>query len=854
MRDEEKAKEQLLEELKALHQQVVELEAAETERKQAEEALQQLKKAVETMQLGVTITDLDRKIIYTNPAEAQMHGYQPEELLGQDAAILGPSELRKPMALARIREMKTWVRESVNIRKDGSTFPVQLISDVVKNPAGDPFAVVTACEDITERKRAQEALQERERWFVATLKSIDDAVITADNEGLVTFMNPVAKVLTGWKHAEALGKDIVFKIIDKETPTPTETPAKEVLRDEIVINITDYPFLIARDGTEIPIEYSGAPIKDDKGNITGVILVLKDVTERKRAQEALRESEERHRIILESVPDPVVVYDMEGRITYFNPAFSRVFGYTLSESRGRDIDFVPVENLPEARLIFAKINRGETISGMETCRLTRDGKRVDVSISGAGFFDDHGGLQGSVMTFQDITERRKSEEDIKFLAYHDALTGLPNRKSFYMRLKDELVQSHSRRGERRRLGGHKWALLFLDLNKFKYINDTLGHDVGDELLKVMASRLQICMRKSDYIFRLGGDEFTIILTDLTDDTDVAKVVKKIRQEIARPCSIKDHELYVTVSIGISVYPEDGDNVETLVKNADMAMYAAKEEREGYRFFTEEMNRKALERMKMEGSLRNAIQRNQFVIYYQPLVDDKHQIIGMEALLRWHHPELGLINPSQFIPLAEETGAIVPIGKWVLYSACQQAREWHDMGHAGLYVAVNLSTRQFREPDLVETVEQVLEATGLPPDCLKLEVTESSIMDNPEQAIVTMKILRTKGIRFSIDDFGTGYSSLSYLKRFPIDTLKIDRSFVIDSIMDKDDQEIIKTIISMARNLNIDTVAEGVETKEQLDFLTQHGCHIIQGYYLGRPMPARKFEEALQMRDRGRDSK
>nr|ABD75787.1 sensory box/GGDEF family protein [uncultured bacterium] len=688
------------------------------ERKRAEKHLRQLKQAVETMQLGITITDLDRKIIYMNPAGAEMHGYQVEELLGQDVSMFVPPEHRKPLTLERIKEWKGLIRESVNIRKDGTTFLVWLMSEIVKNAKGEPFAIVTSCEDITERKQAEEAL---------------------------------------------------------------------------------------------------------------------------------RKSEERYRIVLESAPDPVVVYDTEGKVAYFNPAFSRVFGWTLDESIGRNIDFLPVENVPENKLIFEKINCGKTLSGIETYCLTKDGKKVGVNISGAGFFDNHDKLQGSIITLQDITERKKTEEEIKFLAYHDVLTGLLNRKSFYTRLEDELIRSYSYDGDRRRIKGHKWALFFLDVDRFKYVNDTLGHDVGDELLKVVAVRLKNCLRKSDYIFRLGGDEFTIILNDLTDDTDMAKVAQKIRKAIARPCRIKDHELYITVSIGISIYPDDGDDVETLVKNADIAMYAAKEENQGYRFFIEEMNRKTLERMMLENNLRNALQHDQLIIYYQPLVDSTNQIVGMEALLRWHHPELGLISPSQFIPLAEETGLIVPIGKWVLRCACQQARKWHEMGYTRFYVAVNLSVRQFREPDLVETIEQILEATDLPPDCLKLEVTESGIMEHPEQAIAKMKMLRAKGIHFSIDDFGTGYSSLSYLKRFPIDTLKIDRSFVIDSTTNKDDQEIIKTIIAMARNLGMDTVAEGVEAKEQQDFLIHHGCHMMQGYYFGRPMPAEKFEDMLQTR-------
>ncbi|MCP4400764.1 MAG: EAL domain-containing protein [bacterium] len=575
--------------------------------------------------------------------------------------------------------------------------------------------------------------------------------------------------------------------------------------------------------------------------------IAERTAELRQANEQLEEEKERHRIVLEAAPDPVVVYDMEGKVTYLNPAFSRVFGWTLSESIGRDIDFVPVEKLSETSLISTKLESGESILGIETCRLTRDGEKVAVSISGAGFFDNSAKLQGCVITLQDITGRKKTEQEIKFLAYHDLLTGLPNRKSFYMDLENELARSHSRNGEERRTSTYRRALLFLDLDKFKDVNDTLGHDAGDELLKLVAVRIQDCLRTSDHVFRLGGDEFTIILNDLTNDIDVAKVVTKLRETVARSYWIKGHELYLTVSIGISVYPDDGDNVETLVKNADMAMYAAKREQEGYRFFTEEINMKTLERMKLESSLRNALQQEQLTLFYQSLMDTNNCIVGIEALIRWQHPELGMLNPSRFIPLAEETGVITSIGHWVLHTACRQAKKWHDTGHTGIYVAINLSTRQFKEPDLLETVEQVLEVTGLPPGCLKLEVTESGVMEKPEQAIAKMKMLRAKGIHFSIDDFGTGYSSLSYLKRFQIDTLKIDRSFVVDSINNKDDREIIKTIIAMARNLGMDTVAEGVETKEQRDFLVRQGCHIMQGYYFGRPMPSEQFEEMLQTR-------
>ncbi|MCP4351481.1 MAG: EAL domain-containing protein [Desulfobacterales bacterium] len=568
--------------------------------------------------------------------------------------------------------------------------------------------------------------------------------------------------------------------------------------------------------------------------------LTREIEVRRFTEEALRESEEKHRIVLEAAPDPVAVYDIHGMVSYLNPAFTRVFGWTLRECVGRNTGFVPEEMLPETEIINNKISRSEPFSGIETYRLTKEGRKVYVSVSGAFFYDTDNQPMGRVLTFQDITDRRKTQDEITFIAYHDSLTGLPNRKSFYKCLEDKLHQSQ------RRVGDSNWALLFLDLDKFKYVNDTLGHDTGDELLKSVAVRLRDCLRKTDHIFRLGGDEFTIILENLFRGADVANVALKIRDSISRPFSIKGNELHSTVSIGISIYPNDGADVETLVKNADMAMYVAKEEDEGYRFFAEEMNRKAVERMKMGNSLRNALQHNQFVLHYQPLVDNMNKIAGMEALLRWDHPELGILTPEKFIPLAEETGTIVPIGEWVLESACSQAMEWHNMGYTWLYVTVNLSTRQFREKTVVDIIKKTLADTGLPPECLKLEVTESGIMENPEQAIAKMNLLRSRGIRFSIDDFGTGYSSLNYMKRFPIDTLKIDRSFVADSMTSQDDREIIRTIIAMANALNIKTVAEGVETREQIDFLRDHGCNIMQGYYFSQPMPAEKFEKMLQL--------
>ena len=589
-------------------------------------------------------------------------------------------------------------------------------------------------------------------------------------------------------------------------------------------------------------EYAGLDVRQ----LTLLTQAMWRLIQRKRAEKILRQSEEKHRVVLNAVPDPVAVYNLDRQISYFNPAFSKVFGWEFGEQISVLSDFVPEGKISEMRLLIEKIANGTSVSGLETSRLTKNGTLLDVSISGDGFFDGRGRLQGYVLTYQDISARKKNEEEIKYLAYHDVLTGLPNRKAFYERLEENLAQErYSYRDERRTAVRRKWALLFLDLDRFKYVNDTLGHDVGDELLKAVASRLRACLRKNDWIFRLGGDEFTVLINNLPTSIEVVKVIDKILKEIAAPYHIQEHELYVTVSIGISFYPDDGDKVEVLVKNADMAMYAAKEEGEAFHFFTEEMNRKGQERMQLENGLRQAILRNQFVLYYQPLVESSNGIVGMEALIRWQHPERGMIPPDLFIPLAEETRAIILIGEWVLQTACQQLKTWEDAGYKGLYMSVNVSTRQFRDPNFVTLVEQVLDSTAIDPNHLKLEITESSIMENSEEATLKMNALRTRGVHFSIDDFGTGYSSLSQLKHFPIDSLKIDRSFVLDSLESRDDQEIIKAILSMANNLHIETVAEGVETEEQKEFLSREGCQMMQGYYFSRPLAVREFEEELR---------
>jgi diguanylate cyclase (GGDEF)-like protein/PAS domain S-box-containing protein len=703
--------------------------------------------------------------------------------------------------------------------------------------------IVGMVRDITKRKAALSALKDSEQRFRALAHNAPDIIYTLDHRGMFTYINPAWQRILGHEPREVLGRAFI-EFVEPNEAQRYRNIFKRIRDGRQTLTDLDGR-LLSRNGKPRHFLLSGSPNLDSRGRVVGMVGLFKDITERNMALRLLQDSEKRHRTVLESAPDPVMVCNRKGEVTYINPAFTRVFGWALDDLFQDGAGFVPPDRERETRELMDQVIQGQTISGVETRRMAQDGQSVDVSLSGAAFLDADGLSLGAVLTLQDITERKRTQEQLRYVAYHDILTGLPNRKSFYEAIDQTMLEAHRLPQEHRH--GHKkiWALLFMDLDRFKTINDSLGHDVGDQILQQVAQRVRACLRKSDHIFRLGGDEFTVILNELSRDIDAARVADKILESVARPINWHGNELYLTASIGISVCPNDGNEVEAIVRNADMAMYAAKEESNCYHFFTQEMNAKAQARMRLETSLRKAVHNNELVLYYQPMVDSQHRIQGMEALLRWLHPEIGLIPPSQFIGVAEETGAIVPIGRWVLEEACRRAKAWQDQGHEDLYVAVNLSARQFKQPDLVDEVLTVLRKTGLTPRHLKLEVTESSVMDNPEDAIAKMERLHEHGIRFSIDDFGTGYSSLSHLKRFPVDTLKIDRSFVRESTENLGDQEIIRTILAMAASLKMYAVAEGVETREQRDFLCGEGCVIMQGFYFGAPVPEKDFEGLLR---------
>jgi diguanylate cyclase (GGDEF)-like protein/PAS domain S-box-containing protein len=609
--------------------------------------------------------------------------------------------------------------------------------------------------------------------------------------------------------------------------------------------------------------YLGTPLRKPDGEIIGVLAVIDDSPLQDNgairslfelfAREATGEVDRLHNeralslsaAVFHYTGEGILVCDAEKRVVTVNRAYTRITGFPEDEVRGRvPLIFQPERYEPS---VFASIWESVEREGYwqgEVFDRRRSGEVYTQWLSISRIDDENRGASRGrryVAVFSDISGLKQAQERLSFLAHHDPLTGLPNRTLMQQRV--QFALSRARRKETR------MALLFIDLDRFKVVNDTLGHAVGDELLKGAARRLVRSLREVDVIARLGGDEFIVLVEDIVDAKAAAVVAEKIQLLLSEPFLLQHQEVVTTSSIGISLYPADGHDLQTLLKNADMAMYQAKEVgRNGYQFFKAENNQRSLERLSLEAALRRAPERGELLLHYQPVVDVADgRVVGVEALVRWRHPDIGLVSPVQFVPLAEETGLIVNIGAWVLEEACRQTRLWHDKGHRDLTVAVNLSPRQFRQAGLQETVRNALWKSGLNPHFLELEITEGVLMQNVDEALRVLESFDEMGIHLLMDDFGTGYSSLSYLKRFPIHTLKIDRSFVSGLPGDADDAALAGTIVAMAHALKLDVIAEGVEKIEQLEFLREQRCERYQGFLFSAPKPADEIEKLLQKR-------
>jgi len=573
-----------------------------------------------------------------------------------------------------------------------------------------------------------------------------------------------------------------------------------------------------------------------KQNLTRLVPAVAralDVAATRRQQHKL---EHMKTLILENSLDLICTLDTQGCFLEVSAATQTVLGCEPAELMGTHIEkLVHPEALASFQREFQAVLQGRRMRDFE-CRFVRESGQTVYLTWSAVLSRDHDVI---VSVGRDVTERKQAEQRIRYLATHDGLTDLPNRNLIQDRIQQAIT--HARRS------GRLLALLFLDLDRFKVINDGYGHPFGDAVLKAAAEQLVALVREGDTVARQGGDEFLILLADLRNASDAYIVAQKLVENLERPLVVQSREVHLSGSIGVAVFPQDGETADALIGNADVAMYRAKNlGRNTYQFFTREMSEETQRRVNLETRLHDAVAMGQLQLVYQPMVNlASGGITGCEALLRWHHPELGVVSPAHFIPIAEDSGLIVPIGDWVLRTACAQAKTWWDAGLPPVTVAVNISARQFLQQDVVSWVMDTLLKTGLPPELLELELTETLIAQDVEKVITTFGQLRDVGVKLSIDDFGTGYSSLGYLKRFPADTLKIDRSFVRDMLTDPEDATIVLAVISLAHNLEFNVIAEGVETEQHCHFLRQHHCDEIQGYYFSKPVPAAEFEAMLR---------
>jgi len=675
-------------------------------------------------------------------------------------------------------------------------------------------------EQVAERNKTELALSASEQRFRTVVNNTPIILFALDQNGIFTLSEGKGLESICLKKGEVVGKSIysLYEDVSQVKEDFNRAMSGETFTSVLSINRAVF-------------ELWWSPIIDQNYKVNGVMGVMTDITERTRAEENIRASEKKLSTILKNIQDTFYRTNNDGELVLVSPSVNKLLGYSQEELTGEKLKTLYVDPEGHDKFLEAlKDNDGE-LNSYELAMNRKDGSIVHVSSNAQYCFNEDGEIIGIEGTSRDITERKQAEQHLRYLANYDSLTKLPNRTLFLDRL--ERAMAYARRYN------HLVVLLFLDIDRFKAINDSLGHLVGDQLLQAVSERLRLCAREGDTVARLGGDEFTIVIEGIIDLSDADIAAKKVLKSMSKSFILEGHDMFVTASIGLTVYPSDSDNVESLIRNADTAMYRAKQAgRNNYQFYTEDMNTRAIENLLLQNSLRNALDNQEFLLYYQPQINlSSGEMIGMEALIRWQHPELGLLSPKQFISIAEDTGLIIPIGEWVFRQVCLQLKEWSDRELPLFRVSVNLSACQFKQKNLVETISSIFEETGIDPSYIELEITEGVLVDDEEKAIDILHQLKNLGMYISIDDFGTGYSSLSYLKRFPLNTLKIDKSFIRDISTDADDAAIAEAIIALGHSLRLKVIAEGVETREQLEFLTPRGCDEVQGFYFSEPLPA-----------------
>lgn len=707
--------------------------------------------------------------------------------------------------------------------------------------------IIGVAKDITDQIEASESLRDSEQRYRMLAESISDVIFSTDSKLALNYVSPSVNAVlgyevdwifkNGWQSTIANPQQLtgIYTLVERVSRALDQPEALALLRDDVQTQLFLFDCLRA-DGRKVPIELRLVLVWDEHGAFEGILGVGRDISQQRRAEKDLRMAA----TVFEHSTSAILITDPAGYIVQANEAFSRVSGYAVADVLDQLPNMLTVDEQQEAHLryVLKQLHQHSTWEG-EVWLKRRSGEHYPAWVGITAVLDDEGDLASYVCFFSDISERKASEQRIHRLAYYDALTHLPNRTLFQDRLHTALQSAERQKS---------WVvLMFLDLDRFKPINDSLGHAAGDRMLKEMATRLLGCVAEDDTVARMGGDEFTLLLQPRVSRemalNRAIHVAEQILASLVKPFVLEGREFFVTASIGIALSPQDGNELSQLMKNADTAMYHAKERgKNNFQFYQADMNASALERLELESDLRHALEQNEFVLYYQPQFSgDGKRLTGAEALLRWRHPRRGLVPPGDFIPVLEELGLVVDVGDWVIDEACRQLKTWHQNKVRVPKVSVNISARQFSDGQLGTRIATILKETGLPPACLELELTESILMREVNEALQILASLKNLGLSIAVDDFGTGYSSLNYLKQFPIDVLKIDRTFVDGLPSGEQDAQIARAIIAMAHSLNLAVIAEGVETHEQLDFLREHGCDEVQGYLFGRPMPANRFE-------------
>ncbi len=784
--------------------------------------------------------DLQGIIQSWNKGAERMFGYREDEVAGRSITMLIPPELadEERRVLQRIaggNSIKHY--ETARRRKDGSFVDISLTVSPINDAGGRVIGASSVARDISQQRRDREFLRRSEELMRVTLSSIGDAVIATDRDARVTFMNPEAEKLTGWRQHEAAGDPLekAFKIISELSREPVADPVAKVLRTGLVTDLGNHTILIAKDGTERPIDDSAAPIRDTGGDVIGVVLVFRDVTEHRLRQELT----ERLAAIVETSSDAIYSTSLaldsnsDGIVQHWNRGATALYGFAAEEVIGRPVTaLIPDDLLAEDREVIGRLRKGEHVEPYETRRVTKDGREVHVSVGLSPLKDAQGRIVGVSRIARDITARKQADDLLRHTASHDALTDLPNRTYFLQQLAEALAQA-------RQDSGRRIATLLIDLDGFKVVNDALGHAAGDRLLTEIATRLRTCVRPGDIVARLGGDEFTVLLDDVADVADVEHAARRIQNALAAPIALQGREIVPTASIGAALSEPDHVAPQSLLRHADLAMYHAKQQGGArYQVFDTTLRELAQARVTMQSDLQGAVERGELQLAFQPVLElDTGRVFAFEALLRWNHPARGLIMPRDFVPLAEDTGLILPIGAWVLHEACRYARSWQDAfpDRVPVRVCVNLSGKQLRHLRVVQDVATALEDAGIEGSSLILEISENVVTQSVDSAVVLLHRVREMGVELHVDHFGTGHSSLTELPHLPLQGIKVDASFVRRIGARRTDVEIVRSIVEMGHTLGLRVVAEGVDTVVQRERLIALRCELGQGEVFAQPL-------------------